>query len=235
MPLYLRSTTLVGLCVLVGCAQPSPSRARADDRETVQKELSGEMSLKADRDELKELRKDVPAEKQKSNDELALYLQLIKQGSEQPQMVRDKFTVLVERRRTSFRERVAKLRENYRRDEAKRRDEYLDGQKTKRTDYLAKKRTPEQMRDFFAKQDKERQSFFADERDRRTSFESDVSAQSKDFDSYMREKTNEFNEKYRLYSKKFSERPKAKKAVTGESDDFKRMDELPAKPLGTED
>lgn len=217
-----------------GCAHPASSSNRLDDRETVEKTLSGEMSLKADREQLSEMRKDVPKEKQKSNDELALYLNLMKQGTEQPQMVRDKFTVLAEKRRSSFREKVQKLRDNYRRDETKRRDEYLDTLKTKRADYLKSKHKPEELREFFSTQDKDRQSFFADERDRRSSFESEVSGHSKDFDSYMREKMNEFNEQYRLYSKKFSEKPKDKKAVTGDAD-FKRLDDVPTKPLGTED
>ena len=215
----------------IACAQPA-SEKRAEDRQTVVKELSGEMSLKEDREQLKELRREIPVEKQKSNDDLALYLNLMKAGTENPQMVRDKFAVLTEKKRVTFRERVQTLRDNYRRDEIKRREEYLDGQKLKRTEYLAKKRTPEEMREFFAGQDKQRQSFFAEERDRRKSFESDVLSQAKDFESYMRLKTAEFNEQYRLYSKKFSERPKDKKAVTGEANDFKRMKEMPATPLG---
>lgn len=236
--MYLRVCLAVGFfSLLSSCAQnpPSVSQVRQDDRKTVDQELSSEMSLKADRQELSDLRNQIPAEKQKSNDELALYLQLMHQGTEQPQVVHDKFSALVERHRTSFREKVQKLRENYRRGEAKRRDAFLDGQKNARASYTSSKRTPEQMQEFFASQDSERKNFFADERDRRTSFESEISVQSKDFASYMREKVNEFNEQYRLYSKKFSERPVDKKAVTGEGNEPKKIDQVPSTPLGTGD
>jgi hypothetical protein len=226
---------ILTLTLCVGCMHPSMQASRDQDRATIQKELSGEMSLKADREALAEMRKGIPAEKQKSNDELALYLQLMKQGTEQPAIVRDKFTVLMEKKRASFRDKVQKLRASYSRSETKRRDEFLDSQKAKRTDYLKSKRKPEEMREFFGEQDKDRQAFFSDERDRRASFEADINGQSKDFDSYMHEKLNEFNEQYRLYSKQFSEKPKDKKAVTGDAaPDFKQMDKVPTKPLGTE-
>lgn len=221
--------------ILPGCSTPNLQKDMARDRENVQKELQSEMSLKADREKLQELRQEIPPEKQKSNDELALYLGLMRQGTEQPQVVRDKFNVLVERKRTSFREKVQRLRENYRRDEAARRDTFLEEQKSERSSFQGSKHKPNETRDFFSKQDHHRQNFFADERARRSNFESDVTAQSRDFDSYMREKVNEFNEEYRLYSKKFSERPKDKKAVTGETSGIKGMDDVPAMRLGTED
>lgn len=197
------------------------------DRKNIDDQLGPEISLKADREALEEFRKQIPEEKKQSNDELALYLQLMKQGTENPQMVRDKFTVLVEKRRSSFRSKVQKLRDDYHHQETKRRDAFLDKQKSKRNSFTGSKHSSAETREFFGQQDKDRQEFFADERDRRGNFESEISAQSKDFDSYMREKMNEFNEQYRLYSKKYSERPKEKKAVTGEGDD--------SKPLGTQD
>ena len=237
MSLGIRITTFVGFLFCASCALPSSgggNSTRGEDRKNVRDQLSGEMSLKADRDELAAMRKEIPAEKQKSNDELALSLNMMKQGTERPEMVRDKFTVLVEKKRSSFRDKVQKLRESYRKSETKRRDEYLDTQKAKRTAWAsASKRKPDELREFFAEQDRDRQSFFSDERDRRANFESEINAQSKDFDSYMHEKMNEFNEQYRIYSKKFSEKPKEKKAVTG--DDFRKMNETSAQPLGTED
>ncbi len=235
--LKIRHSSAVFLFAAVaftGCAQ-TPDKRIADDRKNVEQELSGEMSLKADREQLAEMRKDIPQEKQKSNDELALYLQLMRQGTEQPQMVHDKFSVIVQKRRTIFRDKVAKLRDSYHKSEAKRREEFLAEQKAKRDSYQSSKRTSTELHDFYTASDKDRQSFFAEERDRRQAFEAEVSAQSKDFDSYMREKTNEFNEQYRLYSKKFSEKPREKKAVTGESNDMQGIDKLPTKTLGTED
>jgi hypothetical protein len=230
----MRRSLFLCLVFTVGCAH-APDRDRESDRKTVEKELSGEMSLKADRDELKELRKEIPTERQKANDELALYLQLMKQGTEQPQMVRDKFTVLVQKKRTSFRDKVAHLRDSYHRSEAKRREEFLAEQKDKRDDFMKDKHSSAQTHSFFDTQDRDRQDFFSSERSRRQSFEAEIDAQSRDFDSYMREKTNEFNEQYRLYSKQFSEKPREKNAVTGEGGDYKSIDKPTNKTLSTED
>jgi hypothetical protein len=219
---------------LQACRSTQPKSDRAADQKRIADELGGEISLKADRETLKEMRKEIPADKQKSNDELALFLQLMKQGTEQPQMVHDKFSSMMQKKRTTFREKVQRLRESYRSEEADRREAFIDKQQEKRNAYTHTKHSAAEQRDFFSKQEKERQLFFADERERRNAFESELSAKSKDFDSYMREKSNEFYEQYRLYSKSFSERPKAKKAVTGETD-YKSIDEVPMKPLGTED
>lgn len=220
--------------IAIGCLsrRPAPEKVRQQDREQVKKELEQEMSLKQDRDSLNNLRSEVPAETKKTNDELALFLNLIKQGTENPQTVRDKFNTLVMKKRASFREKVEKLRSRFRDDETKKREAFLKDQQKKRDNYLRKKRDPKDHRDFLADMEKERQQYFGDERARRSNFESEVSAQSKDFDSYMHERQKEFDEQYRIYSKKFSEKPKDKKAVTG--DEFKRLDDTPAAPLGTE-
>jgi hypothetical protein len=220
--------------IVAGCIsrRPDPEKVRQQDRERVKLELNQEMSLKEDRDSLNELRKEVPADTQKSNDELALFLNLIKQGTETPQTVRDKFNGLVMKKRSSFREKVERLRNKFRDDETLRRETFMRDQQKKRDNYLRRKHDPRDQRDFLRDLEKDRVTYFADERDRRSSFESEIRAQSRDFDSYMRERQKEFDEQYRIYSKKFSEKPKEKKAVTG--DEFKRLNDAPAAPLGTD-
>ena len=224
---------LVLVLTIAGCVSSSPSKERAQDREKIKNELGSEMSLKEDRATPDAFRKDTPAETRKQNDEMALHLNLMKQGTESPAAVRDKFQSLIRKKRTEFREKSRKLRDDYRGDETKRRDEFLNAQKTKRDAFMRRKRDSAQTRAFTGEQEKARAAFFSDERARRQNFESDMNAQSKDFDAYMRERQKEFDEQYRQYSKKFSERPKEKNAVTG--DDFKRLEETPASPLGTED
>ena len=225
---------------LTGCA----SRSQLEqDRQQVQDQLLGEISLKADRDRFAELREEIPKNQQQTNDELALYLQLMGQGTEQPGVVRDKFQVLVQKRRLKFREKVSKLREQYKAEETKRRDEFLAEQKSKRNSFISRRNDSKTSRAFFAEQDKMRLAFFAEERERRANFEGEILAQSKDFESYMKERNNEFNEQYRLYSKGYYERKVQKaeaKAVTGQgpgpgSDDFSGMDQVPTTPLGTGD
>lgn len=227
--------SLIGLDGLVGCAGNPTLRAqqqREADRQKIDNELSQEMSLKADRSQLNELRKDIPEEKQQQNDELALYLDLMKQGSEQPYVVRDKFNSLVTKKRERFQEKVDRLRSDYRNDEQRRRDDFLSEQQRKRESFLSGHPSSKEIRRFSTDQEKDRTRFFADERARRSDFESELNAHSKDFNAYMRERRETFNEQYRIYSKKFSEKPKEKNAVTG--DEFKRLDEAPAKPLGTD-
>jgi hypothetical protein len=229
------SSLLIFSLIAAGCAsgRPNPEKVRQEDRERVKQELDQEMSLKEDRESLDELRKEVPADTQKSNDELALFLNLIRQGTEAPQAVREKFNSLVMKRRSSFREKVERLRSKFRDDETRKREAFLNDQQKKRDGYLRRKHDPRDQRDFLRDLEKDRVTYFADERARRSSFESEIRAQSRDFDSYMRERQKEFDEQYRIYSKKFSEKPKEKKAVTG--DEFKRLDNAPAAPLGTDD
>lgn len=224
---------LLLLPLLAACVSRNRAAAhRAEDRKNIHEELNEEMSLKADRENLDDIRKDIPAETKKQNDELALFLDLMNQGTENPQMVRDKFQMMVQKKRASFRDKVAKLRENYREEETKRRDQQLDQAKSKRDSFFKRKRDSKASREFFAQSEKDRLAFASDERERRQAFESELNSQSKDFDSYMRERQKEFDEQYRLYSKKFSEKPKDKKAATG--DEFKRLESTPASPLGTE-
>ncbi len=222
-----------------------PDQVRAEDRQKIHNTLEQEMSLKADREQLAELRKDIPDERQKQNDELALYLTLMKQGTEQPNIVRERYHALVQKRRSSYRDKVQKLREDFRKEETKRREEFLKKQKDKRDAFTKKKPDSKATREFFAEQEKERTRHFAEERERRQSFEAELSAQSKDFEGYMRERNNEFNEQFRLYSKQYSEKPKEKKAVTGEGGPenptgssprgFDKLKEVPTTPLGTDD
>jgi len=188
------------------------------DRGVVKDRLEEEVSLKADRSALEEMRKDIPAEKQRANDELALFLGLMNQGTEPPSTVRDRFHVMVQKKRAVFREKSEALRQEYRRAEVERREKFTKSLRTERDSFQKKKRDSKEMREFYQEQERKRNNFNTDERDRRQSFESEMRAQSKDFDSYMREKQNEFNEQFRLYSKKYSERPKEKKAVTGEAE-----------------
>lgn len=230
--IFTITLVLIALISLTACKTGGPDSI-AQDRAKVESELGSEIYLKEDRSKFAELRKEIPAETQKNNDELALFLNLMKQGRENPQDIRVKFQALVQTRRTSFRDKFQKLRNDFRNDEVKRREKFLADQKSKRDSYLKRKHDPKASREFFQEQEKERAGFFADERARRLAFEAELSTQSKDFDSFMRERQKDFDEQYRIYSKEFSQRPKDKNAVTG--DEFKRLEETKGSPLGTEE
>lgn len=213
-----------------GSSGSSASAIRTQDRAKIKSELDGERSLKATRDETvtKALE-----ESSEDEQELKSFLDLMKQGKEQPSVVRDKFSYLVQKRRSSFRKKVERLRSDYREDEQRRREDFMNAQRSARESYFAKKNDYKANSRFTSDQEHDRQRFFGDERDRRSSFEGELSTQQKDFDSFMRERQTEFNEQFRIYSKKISEQLRPKKAVTG--DEFKRFDDIPTSPLGTDD
>lgn len=194
------------ICLLVfslalGCM--SQEKAAPPPSAKVREELGQEISLKADRAQLDELRKEIPAEKQQANDELALILKLMNDEKQEPVEVNRRFAYLLQKRRESFTKKSQRLRENYRREENDRRRKFLDAAKKVRDEKLKKKKKGDSHREFLAEQERERQQFFADERDRRKDFEEEMSIQSADFNSYMREKQNEFNQQFELYRQRY--------------------------------
>ncbi|MCB0383994.1 MAG: hypothetical protein KDD43_01275 [Bdellovibrionales bacterium] len=182
--------------------------ATGDDGRPV---LDEEISLKADRSHLADLRKDIPEEKQIENDEKALMLELMGQLKLHPSKVRSKWGDLVRKKREQHRRNVKKWRDEYTRKEKQRREDFLAKAKDEREDFKKTKVDREQSKRFYAEQDRKRRDFFADERDKRKDFESEVKAQSKEFDSYVRERDREFNEQHRHYSKRWADQEKQKR------------------------
>ena len=196
---------------MTGCkSSPVPSDPAPSVQ--VRNDLSPEISLKADREALAELRKEIPEQKRQANDELALVLQLMGEVKLKPSDVQSRFQLTVQKQRTEFRNKVAGLREAFRAAESERKEDFLSEQKAEREKFKSKKAASKIVREFYAAQDRERQAFFANERDRRKDFESEVATQSQDFDSYMREKQKEFAEQQRLYSARFYQVEREKKA-----------------------
>ncbi len=235
----------VGIFCLVGCSlvlmscRTGSSVQESTPSAQVREELEGEISLKADREALSELRAAIPEEKKQNNDELALLLQLMGEVKLKPSDIQGRYQTLTQKHRKKFRDRVMRLRDQYRREEGKRRESFLKEQKELRDDFKRQKSDREQTREFFKDQDRRRQEFFANEKDRRKDFESEIQAQSKDFDSYMREKQKEFSEQLRLYSKRYHESEKEKSKKNSNSSDpshalkeFEVMKDKASTPLG---
>lgn len=198
------------LLILVGCqTAKGPDEAAPSDQ--VRSELSQEVSLKTDRDELAELRKEIPEEKKQANDELALLLNLMGEVKLKPSDVQGRVQTVMQKRRGEFRKKVMKLRENFRKEEAKRKEEFLKDQKAARGDFKPDKKDRDKTKEFYSEQDEKRRDFFAGEADRRKDFESEIKTQSADFDSYMRERQKELSEQVRLYSKRYYEAEKEKR------------------------
>ena len=184
--------------------------------EEARPKLEEEVSIKADRSALDELRKDIPEEKRVENDEKALILELMGELKLHPSKVRSKWGTLVRKKRDKHRKTLKKWRSDYSRDEKKRREEFTKKAKKEREDFRRGKPDREKTKEFYADQDRERKEFFGNERDKRKEFESDVRSKSKEYDSYMREKNREFNEQHRLYYKRWQAREKEKRAAKQE-------------------
>ncbi|MES2855719.1 MAG: hypothetical protein V4692_07645 [Bdellovibrionota bacterium] len=210
---------LVAASLLSACAVKS-KRAELQDADDQPVGVADEMSLKADRTELDELRKDIPEDLKKENDELALVLSMMKDGTEEPGKVRDRFNTAVRKKREKSDKLMRKQREDFTKLERKTRDEFLKTQKSEREKFVdkAKKRSSDERRDFFNEQDTKRRDFFSNQSDSRREFESKITEDRKTFEDYVREQTNRFNQEHRAYSTGYYDRQKAEALK-------KRMDE----------
>lgn len=231
--------------------QNSPGEARPG-------EVAEEVSLKADRGQFAELRKQIPEETRRENDELAFVLELMARGDEEPGRIRDRFNKALRDRRSKHDKDLRKQREEFTKQERKSRDSFLKAQAKERESFLRSTRgqkhsdeLADERQEFFKTQDEKRREYFANERDARKEFESRLTEARRAFEDYAREKTNHFNQEYRAYASHYYERKKAldlqkrteEKARTQERHDassavlrdWERIPEGPATPLGSSD
>ena len=235
------------LLSLTAC-HSTPARDSSQGAEMVRAELKDEISLKADRTGLGELRSQIPEEKRAENDELAVILKLMNENQIKPSDLQSRYSQLVQKKRNAFRNKVSHVREKFKGQETKQREDFLSEQKTAREEFKKNKTDRKQTADFFSQQDKARLSFFADLTSARKDFEIELQIQTKDFDSYMQERQREFAEQIRLYSKSFHELEKERATGAGEggaaaqprvivtpetgvSKEFEEMSNVPATPL----
>lgn len=169
---------------------------------------SGEVSLKADRSEFDELRKDMPAEVRKENDELAGILQLLRNPNgeyERPEKIRERFSKIMRDKRERSNQQFRQEREDFNRLEKDKRAEFSENQKSEKEDFLKDKPSSDKRKRFFDKQEDKRSRFYDDAREKRRSFEAEISTRRRNFEDYTREKTNLFNAELRNYQKEYDE------------------------------
>lgn len=196
-------------------------RVSKNDRDAI----PNEVSLKEDRSQFAELRKDIPEEIQKENDELALILNLMSSSGSQvlglnggeggfsrekePSRIRDRFNRVMRKKREASDRLLRKQREEYSAKEKKDRDEFLRGLQNERNDHQKNNDlSKEDRKQFFKDQDGKRKTYFADEKDARKEFESKIRDSRKSFEDYFRERSNEFNQLHREYTKTYFDRKK---------------------------
>lgn len=197
---------------LTGCQISSKKEASSASQNENKPLVDEKYSLTADRQALDVLRKDIPPEKKKENDELAFMQQLFADESKTPSSVRDKFDSLLSKKRELFQKDMTHIRETYSRDEKKHRDEFSKEQEEARAEFQKKKSTSQERTDFYSDLEGKRKDYYSDEREKRDEFESDMRDKRKNFEDYTREKSDEFNQMYRSYSKRYEEAQKLKES-----------------------
>ena len=194
--------SLISLTV-ISCANQSKNGAESTS--------AAEVSLKADRSEFDELRKDMPPEVRKENDELAGILQMLRNPNgeyERPERIRERFSKIMRDKRSRNDKQFRQEREDFNRLEKDKREEFTETQKSEKEDFLGDKPSSEKRKRFFDKQEEKRSCFYDDAREKRRSFEAEISTRRRNFEDYVREKTNLFNAELRNYQKEYDERRK---------------------------
>jgi ElaB/YqjD/DUF883 family membrane-anchored ribosome-binding protein len=207
------SYACIGSLAFVNLVACSSSGRHADA--THPTELSGEVSLAADRSQLSELRKDIPEDVKHENDELAGLLQLMvkSDGSnsmDEPSRVRERFDKIMRDKRSRVDKELQKMRDSFSKAETKSRETFGKEQKIERDRFMSKShRISDERKEFFDGQEDKRREYYSDQQDKRRDFEAHISDQRKNFEDYAREKAGDFNQEYRAYTKAYDERRKA--------------------------
>ena len=211
-PRHLKNSIGVLLlgALLASCQSTSAPKNQYVRRSDSAPLVDDKYSLKADREKMQAYRSDVPAEKQRENDEIALVLQLFQEVKKSPQDIREKFDTSVRKKRELFNRDMDRERENFTKQERKVRENFLKDQKDSRDAFLKSKPSKDEREEFFKTQDEKRKDYFSDEHEKRNDYESDVRERRKNFEDYIREKQNDFNQEYRSYSRRYDEWKKEK-------------------------
>lgn len=172
--------------------------------------VADEVSLKSDRSQYDELRKDVPEEIKRENDEIAFTRGLMAEGTEEPSRVREKFSKAVRDRRDRYDKAARKRRDEFNRRERKMREDFLKKVKAERESFMSgkKKIDTDKRKEFFAEQDAQRNDFFADQKEQRKDFETSETESRKNFEAYLTEKRTQFDTDIREYTANFNDRRK---------------------------
>lgn len=166
-------------------------------------------SLKADREAFEALRKDIPPERQKENDEKAFMDQMMSDLSKNPSDVRSKFSSIINKKREMFNKDMTKEREKFSKEQTKAREAFSKEQAAQRKDFSKRKSNSDERKEFFDDLEGKRKDFYADQKEKRDEFEANTRDKRKNFDDYIRSKTDEFNQLHRDYSKRYDENKKA--------------------------
>jgi hypothetical protein len=198
-----------------------------------------EVSLKADRSSLDELRKEVPEEKKKENDELALILQVMNAKDKKPYEIREKFNTIMRKKREEFSKGQRRTRDEFTKRERAEREKFTKDQKEISDRFYRYKASSEERRNFSQEHNSRQQQYYSDSKSRRQAFEDDMRSREKDFSALVQEKNKEFEEHFKAYSKEYKEKmdleAAKKKAAEADKKNKTEIPDVPAERLKTSD
>ncbi len=168
--------------------------------------VDAKYSLAKDRAELDQLRQSIPPEVRRQNDEKAFLAELMGEVKYAPEVVREKFTNLVRKKRELFNKDMSRLRDDFGKIEKKKRDAFTKDLTQDRESFLKKKVDREKRADFFNQQDEDRRTFTEEQKEKRDEFEADFREKRKNFDDYMKEKSDDFNFELKAYQEKWHDK-----------------------------
>ncbi len=160
-----------------------------------------ELSLKQDREHLEKLRKEIPEDIKRENDDLAFILKLFEDKSRHPSKIRREFNRVYNRLRKEKRKEFKKQRDSYTKAEKKKRKKFLADAKSKRKAFLEGDPSSDKKKEFFDEERTDRKEFFSEERENRRDFESDLRAKRKQSDDFLKDKKRDFTERLRQFEK----------------------------------
>ncbi|WP_415062185.1 hypothetical protein [Bdellovibrio sp.] len=166
-------------------------------------------SLKADREALEALRKQIPPEVKKENDEKAFMDQMMSDLSRSPSEVRGKFSSILNKKRDLFNKDMTKSREQFSKAQKEDREAFSKEQAEQRKSFSKRKASSEDRKEFFDELEAKRKDFYSNQKEKRDEFEAETRDKRKNFDDYVRAKTDEFNQLHRDYTKRFEENKKS--------------------------
>jgi ElaB/YqjD/DUF883 family membrane-anchored ribosome-binding protein len=224
--------------VLTSCAsyRSTGTSNRVSGDTKILAEQPGEVSLREDRSNLDQARKDIPEEIKKQNDEIAMLLSFVVRDSEEdPGRLRERFNTALRKKRDAVDKKVRRAREDFSKKEKDEREAFLKKSKTERDRYLSSGRmhSAEDRKRFFDDQEDARKSFFADQQEKRKDFESRITDERKDSEDFIREKQNAFNQELRAYQARYVERKhqaELKKEMEAKSRNLERVGK-PVQPV----
>ncbi len=117
-----------------------------------------EVSLADDRDAIEDLRKTIPEERRRENDELREILNLTAEVKEQPSYIREKFNRSVQRVSEQHRRQISKERSEFNKKENEKREQFKGLSKERKKDFQKSKNSREESKEFYENEDQARRN-----------------------------------------------------------------------------